>query len=126
MRFRRSDARLGCASVTPAEDIRRFGGGLPPWSVNKRIRAVFALCLNYRRDSTVTTHTMQPALLRITEAAEYLGVSRTKCYELIQRGELRTLKIDTSVRVPRAELERWLCAELERQGVTGDNGPQAA
>ena len=69
---------------------------------------------------------MQPALLRITEAAEYLGISRTKAYELIQRGELRTLRIDTSVRVPRAELERWLTAELERQGVTGDNGPQAA
>ena len=75
---------------------------------------------------SVSTQNMQPALLRITEAAEYLGISRTKCYELIQRGELKTLKIDTSVRVPRAELERWLSSELERQGVTGDNGPQAA
>ncbi len=69
---------------------------------------------------------MQPALLRITEAAEYLGISRTKCYEMIQRGELRVLRIDASVRVPRTELERWLTVELERQGVTGDNGPQAA
>ena len=74
----------------------------------------------------MSTQTMQPALLRITEAAEYLGISRTKCYELIRRGELRSVHIDASVRVPRAELERWLAGQLERQGVTGDSGPQAA
>ena len=74
----------------------------------------------------MSTNTLQPALLRITEAAEYLGISRTKTYELIQRGEIRVLKIDASVRVPRAELERWLAGQLEAHGITGDNGPQAA
>ncbi len=69
---------------------------------------------------------MQPALLRITEAAEYLGISRTKCYELIQRGELKTVHIDTSVRVPRAEHERWLAGQFATHGITGDNGHQAA
>ena len=74
----------------------------------------------------MSTQTLQPALLRITEAAEYLGISRTKTYELIQRGELRVLKIDASVRVPRAELERWLNEQLVAHGITGDDGPRAA
>lgn len=74
----------------------------------------------------MSTHTMQPALLRITEAAEYLGISRTKCYELIKRGSLRTVHIDASVRVPRAEVERWLAGQLATHGITGDDGPRAA
>lgn len=38
--------------------------------------------------------------LRITEAAEYLGLGRSKVYELIQSGRLRSIKIDAARRVP--------------------------
>jgi excisionase family DNA binding protein len=45
----------------------------------------------------------------VPEAAEVLRIPRTRCYELIQRGELPAVRIgERSIRVNRAELERFL------------------
>jgi len=47
--------------------------------------------------------------LKVPEAAEELGIPRTRCYELIQRGELPAVRIgERSIRVNRRELERFL------------------
>ena len=47
--------------------------------------------------------------LRVPEAAELLGLPRTRAYELIQRGELPAVRIgERSIRVNRNELERFL------------------
>jgi excisionase family DNA binding protein len=47
--------------------------------------------------------------LRVPEAAELLGLPRTRTYELIQRGELPAVRIgERSIRVNRKELERFL------------------
>jgi excisionase family DNA binding protein len=47
--------------------------------------------------------------LTVPEAAEDLRIPRTRCYELIQRGELPAVRIgERSIRVNRAELERFL------------------
>jgi excisionase family DNA binding protein len=55
--------------------------------------------------------------LRVPEAAELLGLPRTRTYELIQRGELPAVRIgERSIRVNRRELERFL---LETQRVVG-------
>ncbi|HLH67771.1 MAG TPA: helix-turn-helix domain-containing protein [Candidatus Dormibacteraeota bacterium] len=43
-----------------------------------------------------------------TKVARLLGIGRTKVYELIGRGELPVVRIGRLVRVPRAELERWI------------------
>ncbi|MBX6772471.1 MAG: helix-turn-helix domain-containing protein [Chloroflexi bacterium] len=52
---------------------------------------------------------MQEKLLyRVTEAAELLGISRAKLYQLIARGELRAVHIDSAARIPAAELERYV------------------
>jgi excisionase family DNA binding protein len=57
--------------------------------------------------------------LRVPEAAELLGLPRTRAYELIQRGELPAVRIgERSIRVNRAELERFL---LESRRVIGTN-----
>ena len=49
------------------------------------------------------------AWLTVPEAAEELRIPRTRCYELIQRGELPAVRIgERSIRVNRAELERFL------------------
>ena len=57
--------------------------------------------------------------LRVPEAAELLGLPRTRAYELIQRGELPAVRIgERSIRVNRAELERFL---LESRRVVGTN-----
>lgn len=47
-------------------------------------------------------------LLRVHEAAERLGVSRAKFYELIARGAVRTVKIDGSRRVRVADLRDFV------------------
>ncbi len=57
--------------------------------------------------------------LRVPEAAELLGLPRTRTYELIQQGELPAVRIgERSIRVNRAELERFL---LESRRVVGTN-----
>lgn len=55
--------------------------------------------------------------LTVPEAAEELRIPRSRCYELIQRGELPAVRIgERSIRVNRAELERFL---LESRRVAG-------
>ncbi len=43
--------------------------------------------------------------LTVGEACERLGLSRPKIYQMVGRGELRSLKIGGVVRIPREELE---------------------
>lgn len=55
--------------------------------------------------------------LRVREVADLLELPRTRTYELIQRGELPAVRIgERSIRVHRAELERFL---LEQRRVAG-------
>ncbi len=51
----------------------------------------------------------QKSWLMVPEAAEELQIPRSRCYELIQRGELPAGRIgERSIRINRAELERFL------------------
>ncbi len=43
---------------------------------------------------------MEKLLLRPVEAAEAIGISRSKIYELLASGELPSVRIGASVRVP--------------------------
>jgi excisionase family DNA binding protein len=47
-------------------------------------------------------------LLKPEEAASLLRVGRTKLFQLVWSGELPVVRIGRSVRLPRAELERWI------------------
>jgi excisionase family DNA binding protein len=68
---------------------------------------------------TLTLEEAKRAWLTVPEAAEELRIPRTRCYELIQRGELPAVRIgERSIRVNRAELERFL---LESRRVVGTN-----
>jgi excisionase family DNA binding protein len=58
---------------------------------------------------TETTDAGAKGWLTVPETAAELGIPRTRCYELIQRGELPAVRIgERSIRVNRAELERFL------------------
>jgi excisionase family DNA binding protein len=47
--------------------------------------------------------------LRVPEAADLLGIPRSRCYELIKQGELPAVRLgERSIRVNRRELERFL------------------
>lgn len=54
---------------------------------------------------------MRRLLLTVRETAEVLGVSRSKAYELLDRGALRSVYIDGCRRVPAAAVEEYV-AEL--------------
>jgi excisionase family DNA binding protein len=55
-------------------------------------------------------------LVRIPEAAERLGLSRSTVYELIAAGELKVVRYGRAVRVPVGELTGW----VERQSQAGE------
>jgi excisionase family DNA binding protein len=51
-------------------------------------------------------------LLRVAEAAEVLAISRSSLYQLMSSGEVRTVRLGRTVRIPRRELERLASAGL--------------
>jgi excisionase family DNA binding protein len=57
----------------------------------------------------------QPAVrcmaVRVPQAAQMLSIARSTAYALIQRGELPSIRVGKSLRVPVAALEAW----VERQ-----------
>jgi len=55
---------------------------------------------------------MDTVLLKIPDVMERLAVGQTKVYELMSSGELRSVKVGRSRRVPSYELERFV-AELD-------------
>ena len=63
--------------------------------------------------------TMDELLVSIEEAARRLQVSRSTLYLLVQRGELQSIKIGASRRVPVAALDEFVARQRELQGATG-------
>lgn len=51
---------------------------------------------------------MDKLLLRPVEVAEVVGVGRSKVYELISAGELPSIRLGGSIRVPVDQLRRWV------------------
>lgn len=51
---------------------------------------------------------MERLALRPAELAEALGISRSKAYELLARGEFETIRIGSSIRIPVDALKRWM------------------
>ena len=56
-------------------------------------------------------------LLRVEEAAQWLGLGRTKAYELVYRGTLPSVTIGRSRRVPVSALEAFVEQLVERGSV---------
>lgn len=51
--------------------------------------------------------------LKVPEMAEELRIARSRAYELVQDGEIPSVRIGRSFRINRKELEKWL--EEQRQ-----------
>ncbi len=52
-------------------------------------------------------------LYRIPEAAEVLGISRSRIYELVRSGDLHGVRVGASLRIPRQELEDFTARLME-------------
>jgi excisionase family DNA binding protein len=58
---------------------------------------------------------MDELLLRPTEAARLLGIGRSKVYELLAKGELPSIRIGGSVRVPVDALRAWVARQVQER-----------
>ncbi len=61
-------------------------------------------------------------LLRPREVAAATGLSRSMVYDLIGRGELPSIRVGKSVRVPVADLQQWIRDQAAQQR-TGTHQP---
>jgi excisionase family DNA binding protein len=72
-------------------------------------------------------HATRPAeLLRIPEAAERLNVSRASVYRWVVEGRLPAVQLGgrgAPLRIPSAELERWLGRQMSTMGSGSFAGP---
>lgn len=50
----------------------------------------------------------RPLAVRIREACRLTGIGRSKFYELIQSGDIETIKVGTITLIPMPSLERFL------------------
>jgi DNA binding domain, excisionase family len=64
---------------------------------------------------------MEKLLLRPTEAAEVIGLGRSKMYELLAKGIVPSIRIGKSVRVPVEDLRAWIKKQTaDADGSTAD------
>jgi len=68
---------------------------------------------------------MQKLLLTTQEAADIIGICRTRVYDLLRAGELESIRIGRSRRIPTAALEDFI-ARLRAQDNDYFDEPQSA
>jgi len=51
---------------------------------------------------------MDKKLLTVSEAADLLGLGRSKAYELVMRGELKSIQIGRARRIPVTALDEFI------------------
>lgn len=56
---------------------------------------------------------MDSILINVDEAARLLGLGRSKTYELVLSGQLRSLKIGRSRKIPKQALDEFVRSRLE-------------
>lgn len=64
----------------------------------------------------------KPLLLRGSEVADQLGISRALAYRWMASGILPTVRVSRSIRVPREELMRWITARTNNPVRTNCGG----
>ena len=63
---------------------------------------------------------MEQRLMRPSEAAQFLGVSRSKVYEMVAAKEIPSIRLaGGSIRVPAAQLAEWLDNRIREQADPG-------
>ncbi len=60
---------------------------------------------------------MEKLMLRPAEFAEAIGIGRSKAYELIARGEIPSVRIGGSVRIPVDALRDWISRQTAGEGL---------
>ncbi|WP_066058307.1 helix-turn-helix domain-containing protein [Robertmurraya korlensis] len=50
-------------------------------------------------------------VLSVKDIMKYLGISRTKAYELVHSGEFYTVQVGTRILIPKRSIQKWLEGE---------------
>ena len=67
--------------------------------------------------SAMEQQTSPRAVFTVEEVAEYLGIGRSKAYELVShRPGFPAVRLGKSIRVPRHALDRWLEEQIGHEG----------
>jgi excisionase family DNA binding protein len=67
-----------------------------------------------RREGGISVPNDNHETLKVREVAEILRCGKNQAYELIQRGEIRSVRIGRAVRVTREALEEFLAGDRAR------------
>ena len=60
---------------------------------------------------------MEKLMLRPKEAAELLGLGRTRFYQLVRAGTVPSCHIGKAIRIPVAALKEWAEAQASQQPI---------
>lgn len=55
-------------------------------------------------------------ILTVRQVAEYLQISRSKIYYMIQRRSIPFIRVGRNVRIRQSDLVKWLALQSERVG----------
>ena len=64
---------------------------------------------------------MDKLLLKPMEAAEQIQVGRSRIYEMLATGELPSIRIGHSIRIPAKALEAWIERQCPSGGDTNEH-----
>ena len=64
-------------------------------------------------DQHPPTVPIEPLLVRVEEAARLLSLSRSTIYEMLDRGELPSIRCGAARRIPLAALRTWVEQQTE-------------
>lgn len=64
-------------------------------------------------------------LYRVEQVAELMQLGRTRIYEMIARGELRSIRVGSARRIPESALAEWL-DRVSEESDGSDLGPKVA
>lgn len=58
---------------------------------------------------------IDPLAVSVAEAAQLIGLSRPKVYQLMQTGDFPSFKVGTRTLIPMEELRAWVAAQAEKR-----------
>ncbi|MDZ4719653.1 MAG: helix-turn-helix domain-containing protein [Roseiflexaceae bacterium] len=64
------------------------------------------------------TALVEPLLVRVEEAARMLSLSRSTIYEMMDAGDLPSVRHGTARRIPVAALRDWVVQQTQQSGVS--------
>ncbi len=67
------------------------------------------------RDPHQPTMPIEPLLVRVEEAARILSLSRSTIYEMLESGELPSVRRGTARRIPITALHEWIARQLQQR-----------